>query len=117
MEHKWIKRKLLIRDLIQELEGHPHVLRVIKNHKHIQVTFDTGITEYWALTKKGLEKARSHKLPFNKNLFTGHNIPTFKQFETNKILYPEDYDILKDHFVIKKKDLDKEHMLTHVNLE
>lgn len=89
------------------LEEHPHVLRVTNKLDYLKVQFDTGISEYWALTPKGLEKSRSFELPLNENLFTDHEIPTFKQFETNRLLYPNDYEVLKDHFIIKKKDLEQ----------
>ena len=107
MEHKWIEQKLLIRDLTQVLEEHPHVLRVTSKHHYIKVKFDTGITEHWAITPKGLEKKHSFKLPFDKDLFNEYEIQSHKQFETNRVLYPEDYEILKNHFIIKSKDLEK----------
>lgn len=50
---------------------------------------------------------RSYLIPFEKALFTEHTIPIYKQFETNKHLYPEEYEILKDHFIIKQSDLEK----------
>lgn len=89
------------------LEEHPHVLRVSNKHDYIKVKFDTGISEHWAITPKGLEKKHSFELPFDCDLFNEYEIPSFKQFETNKLLYPEDYEILKNHFIIKKKDLEK----------
>jgi hypothetical protein len=89
------------------LEEHPHVLQVVNKHHYIKVKFDTGITEHWALTPEGLEKQHSFELPLGEGLFTDHEIPSFKQFETNKILYPEDYEVLKNHFIIKRKDLEK----------
>ena len=86
------------------LEEHPHVLQVVNKHHYLQVKFDTGITEYWALTEEGLKKQRSYKLPFDEDLFVDREIYSFRQFETNKLLYPEDYEILKDHFIIKNLD-------------
>lgn len=40
----------------------------------------------------------------NRDLFNNHQISVHRQFETNP-LYPEDYEILKNHFLIKKTDL------------
>ena len=107
MEYEWIRRKLLIRDLTQALEAHPNVLRVQNKYHYLKITFDTGISEHWVLTEGNVNKKRIHKLPFDKEYFNDFEIKTHKQFETNKSLYPEDYEILKNHFIIKNKDLKK----------
>jgi len=108
MANEWIEQKLLIRDLMQSLKEHPQVHSVENKHHWLRIKFTSGLTEHWAITKEGLKKKTQQlfKLPFNKSLFTDHSIPTFRQFETNP-LYPEEMEILKDHFLIKKKDLDK----------
>lgn len=107
MVKEWIEQKLSLRSLIQKLEAHPHVLKVTKKPNYLKVIFDTGTPEYWALNYKGLKKPRAILLPFTREHFNDYLIPSYKQFEANEILYPEDYKILKDHFIIKKSDLDK----------
>ena len=93
---------------MRRLEAHKNVLRVQKNYFFLRVTFDTGITEWWALNEKALKRRRKYlfKLPYNRDHFNGYEIPTYKQFETNP-LYPERYEILKNHFIIKAQDLEK----------
>lgn len=79
----------------------------MKKSRHLKVTFDTGISEYWVLDQEPINKLRSYHLPLTGELFKPDPIPKFKQFETNKFLYPDDYEILKHHFIVKKSDIDK----------
>ena len=107
MDNEWIEQKLLLKNLMPKLEAYPHVLKVHKKTDYLKVIFDTGTPEYWALTYRGLKKPRAILFPFKKEHFNDYQIPVYRQFEVNEILYPEEYEILKDHFIIKRSDIEK----------
>jgi hypothetical protein len=105
MEPKWVKKKLLVRDLTEILGEHPHILQVKNEHHHLAVKFDTGVTEYWDLGTSP-KVNNTFKLPMDHDLFNDRQITVHRQFETNP-LYPEEYSTLKNHFLIKRSDLDE----------
>lgn len=45
-------------------------------------------------------------MPLNQDLFTSNSAPIYRQFETNP-LYPDELEILKNHFIVKKSDINK----------
>lgn len=68
--------------------------------------FDTGITEHWNLKKDPVRVYNTFELPYNRPYFNDYDLKIHRQFENNP-LYPEDCEILKDHFILKKSDLKK----------
>lgn len=98
----------MLRDLENYLDEHPHVVRVERTYYFLRVTFDTGITEYWALNEDAYNKRTVNLFtPDFENLITETLPPIHKQFQINAQLYPEKYELLKNHFIVKNKDLQK----------
>jgi hypothetical protein len=103
MENSRIKQKLALKKLVQDLNSRDIVSQVTQTFDFLKVKFQTGITEYWALNDKALKKRsqRVFRLP-EENYFV-KPIKTFRQFETN--ILDDNYELLKDHFIIKRKDI------------
>jgi len=96
----------LLRDLENYLEAHPNIVRVQRNHYHLRITFDTGKTEYWDLNNN-LYNVRlvNNFIPNFKKLYNDFKPTKHRQFAINRFLYPEKFNLLKTHFIIKAKDL------------
>jgi hypothetical protein len=108
MGKEWIEKKLLLRDLGDYLEDHPNVARVQRNHFFLRITFDTGKTEYWSLNDDSHNKNPYNSFtPDFERLHTDFKPTKYRQFAVNQFLYPEKFELLKTHFIIKAKDLQK----------
>lgn len=103
MGNSQTKKKQQLDELVNELSHRNDVLAIKRNYYFIQVTFKTGITEYWALNEKALKKRQWHVFRLPDGPYFKNEINTYSQFETNP-LDPQ-HELLKDHFIIKRKDI------------
>jgi hypothetical protein len=103
MENSRIKQKLALRKLVQDLNSRDVVSKVTQTFDFLKVKFQTGITEYWALNDKALKKRQQRVFRLPEQDYFTKPIQTFKQFETNTL--DDNYQLLKDHFLIKRKDI------------
>jgi len=106
MGNQRLKRKQQLEELVAELQRHSSVVSASYTHFFVRVVFATGITENWALNDEAHKKRKRYvyRLPETGPYFKDP-INTYSQFETNPL--NSDHDLLKDHFIVKRKDLRK----------
>lgn len=107
MAYEWIRRKLEVKRLARTLEGHDEIELIKSYYYYIHVKFNfTGLDEFWAINDDGMEKRHVYRFRLPRGPFFTDDLITKSQFETNP-LYPDEMAILKNHFIIERKQLDE----------